>query len=77
NVDTCADKINSDITVQGEDDIIADFDIDFEILVPDDADFNQTIYKMNQCLGEDTSNLIGYSYRYTGVSPINGKITTE
>lgn len=77
NIDTCVDQVNSNITVQGEDDITADFDIDFEILVPDDTDFNSTIYKMNQCLGADTSNLIGYSYRYTGVSPINGKITTE
>ncbi|MDN5819300.1 MAG: hypothetical protein L0H38_00980 [bacterium] len=77
NIDTCVDKVNSDITVQNQDDITTDYDIDFEIMVPDDDDFDATINKVNDCIGKDSDNLVGYSYLFTGVSPINGKITTE
>ena len=77
NVNTCAEKINDGISVRSEDDVTSAFDVDFEILVPDDDNFNSTIHNINTCLAENTENLIGYSYMFTGVSPLNGKITTE
>lgn len=47
------------------------------VQIPDDGSFNEHYKSINQCLGKKQAIQLGYGYRFSGVSPTNGRITTD